>query len=240
MKIAVVDDVSEELLKASAALNEYAKQRKTICEVSEFSSGEDFLAAVSGGKCFDIALLDIFMTGITGIEAAKEVRKANMEMEFIFLTTSCDFALEAYSVYAAGYLVKPFTAEQLNNALDRIFREKPPGAKTLTLHCDGGLRSFELESAEYFEVQAHNLTVYLSNGEQLSVRLTMKAIREEIGDNVDFITCGASFLVNLRHICAVSKLTLTTKSGRQIQIPRRSVAALEKAYLEYCRRSVIK
>ncbi len=240
MKIAVVDDVADELARASAAVHEYAERRKTICEISKFSSGEDFLAAVSAGKCFDIALLDIFMTGITGIEAAKEIRKSNLTMEIIFLTTSCDFALDAYSVYAANYLVKPVREEQLNAALDRIIREKPEEKQTLTLRCDGGLHSFELDSIEYFEVQSHNLYIYLSSGERFAARHTMKAIRNEIGGNTDFITTGASFLVNSAYIRSVNSLIVTMKSGRQIQIPRRSVTEVERAYLEYCRRSVVK
>lgn len=240
MKIAVVDDIDVELKKASAFVYEYAKRRGTSCEVSEFSSGEDFLAAVSKDARFDIALLDIFMSGITGIEAAKELRKTDSETELIFLTTSCDFALEAYSVYAANYLVKPFTAEQLDAALDRIFKEKPSEKQKLTLRCGGILQSVELDKVEYFEVQSHNFYVYLSGGEQLSARLTMKAIKEEIGGSADFISCGASFLVNLKHIRAASSLTLTMKSGRKIQVPRRSVSEVEKAYLEYCRRSVVK
>lgn len=239
MKIAVVDDIEDELSAARAAVGKYAKLREMSCVTAGFSSAEEFLSAISRGEQFDAVLLDIFMTGITGIDAAREIRRTNSEMEIIFLTTSRDFALEAFSVCAANYLVKPFASEQLSAALDRIFKDKPQ-KRTFTLRCDDGLRTFELENAEFFEVQLHNLYIYLSSGERISARLTMKAVREEIGNNADFFPCGASFLVNLRHICAVSGLELTTKSGRQIQIPRRSVTEFEKAYLEYCRRSVVK
>ena len=59
---------------------------------------------------FSVAFLDIYMMGMTGIEAARELRKTDTDCLLIFTTTSTDHALEGFQVRAMHYLVKPFTA----------------------------------------------------------------------------------------------------------------------------------
>lgn len=234
MKIAVVDDIAEECERACSLVREYAGAHDLAAEISEFSSAEEFLAV---GESFDLALLDIYMNEMNGIDAAREIRKTNDQMELIFLTTSRDLAVEAFAVNAANYLVKPFSGEQLFAALDRVLRKKAP-EPTITLRCESGLQTFELRDVEFFEVQKHNLYINLLDGNRVTVRLSMKQLREKIGKNADYVPCGASFLVNLRHIVSLNSLSLITKIGRKIPVPRRSASDIEKAYLHYCRKAV--
>lgn len=234
MKIAIVDDIAEERSRACSLVREYAKERGLTAEIGEFPSAEGFLTAE---ERFDIALMDIYMNEMSGIDAAREIRLTNDKIELIFLTTSRDHAVEAFAVNAANYLVKPFSNEQLFAALDRILPKKLH-APTVTLRCDCGLRTFALRDVEYFEVQKHKLCINLSDGSCVSARLSMKQLREEIGENADYVPCGASFLVNLRHIVSLGNLTLITKTERKIPVPRRSVSEIEKAYLDYCRKAV--
>ncbi|MCM1168108.1 MAG: LytTR family DNA-binding domain-containing protein [Lachnospiraceae bacterium] len=234
MKIAVVDDIAEERERARSYVRKYAGAHGLTAEISEFSSAEEFLAA---DESFDIALLDIYMNEMNGIDAARESRAANGRTELIFLTTSRDFAVEAFEVNAANYLVKPYSEERLFAALDGVLREKAP-EPTVTLRCESGLRTFELRAVEFFEVQKHALHINLSDGKRETARLSMKQLRAELGENTEYIPCGASFFVNLRYIVSLNNFTLATKTGRKIPVPRRSVSEIEKAYLDYCRRAV--
>lgn len=234
MKIAVVDDIAEERGRACSLVWEYTRTSGLTAEITEFSRAEDFLAAE---ERFDIALLDIFMNEMNGIDAARKVREINADMELIFLTASRDFAVEAFAVNAANYLVKPFSGEQMFSALDRILGKKAP-EPTVTLRCESGLQTFELRDVEFFEVQEHNLYINLSDANRVAARLSMKQLRGEIGKNTDYIPCGASFLVNLRHIVLLNNFTLITKTGRKIPVPRRSFSEIEKAYLDHCRKAV--
>lgn len=234
MKIAVVDDMAEDRERACSLVREYAQVRNLRAEINDFSCSEEFL---SSEKCFDITLLDIFMNGMNGIDAARKIREINSDMELIFLTASRDFAVEAFAVNAANYLVKPFSDDQLFDALDRVLRRKAH-EPSVTLRCESGLQMFMLHNVEFFEVQEHSLYINLSDGNRVTTRLSMKQLRVEIGENADFIPCGASFLVNLRHIVSLNSLTITTKIGKKIPVPRRSFSEIEKAYLDYCRRTV--
>ena len=71
------------------------RARGTEAELLEFDSGEAFLAAENEQR-FSAAFLDIYMEGLSGMEAAKELRKTDADCLLVFTTTSTDHALEGF------------------------------------------------------------------------------------------------------------------------------------------------
>ena len=67
----------------------------------------------------DIALLDVQMPGMTGIELAAQLGKLPTPPAVIFITAYDEFALKAFEVHALDYLLKPVRAERLAEALQR-------------------------------------------------------------------------------------------------------------------------
>ena len=65
-----------------------------------------------------ILFLDIYMDGMTGMEAARRIRRQSDNCILVFVTTSSDFAVESYDVGASYYLLKPFQPEKLCSILD--------------------------------------------------------------------------------------------------------------------------
>ena len=61
----------------------------------------------------DVALLDIDMPGMKGIDLAALIREKWPDMPIIFLTGYAEYALDAFSVHASGYLLKPVKIEKL-------------------------------------------------------------------------------------------------------------------------------
>ena len=88
--------------------------------VAQVSSGDEALAAAEQAQP-DVAVLDIEMPGIDGIEAAARIRRALPECKTLILTT---FGRPAYlrramEAGASGFLVKDAPAERLANAIRR-------------------------------------------------------------------------------------------------------------------------
>ena len=71
----------------------------------------------------DIAIMDIDMPGINGLEAIKEIKKFHDEVEFIIISAFdyFDFAQEAVSLGVSEYLVKPVKEEKLTQTLQNLF-----------------------------------------------------------------------------------------------------------------------
>ena len=74
----------------------------------------------------DIAFLDIQTGGMNGLQLAVELKKVKPDIHIIFVTGYSQYAVEAFSIHATGYLLKPVTEEAVNRELTFIYRECLP------------------------------------------------------------------------------------------------------------------
>ncbi|MBB4931440.1 DNA-binding LytR/AlgR family response regulator [Lipingzhangella halophila] len=86
--------------------------------VGEASNAEEALLLLESLD-YDLVLMDIRMPGGTGLDVARKLRDAAHPPKVIFTTAFPDYAVEAFDLDAADYLVKPFDADRLERALDR-------------------------------------------------------------------------------------------------------------------------
>jgi len=64
-----------------------------------------------------LAFLDISMGRVSGIDLCKELLKINSKTNVIFLTAYVDYAFDAWSTGASGFMLKPITAEEVKKNL---------------------------------------------------------------------------------------------------------------------------
>ena len=86
-RLAVCDDDREELTRVSALLGQYQASRGSILSFDLFRSAMDLLEAMRH-TAYDAVLLDILMPGLSGMEAAREIRAAALDPKIVFLTSS--------------------------------------------------------------------------------------------------------------------------------------------------------
>ena len=124
MRIAIVDDLAKERASLHLRLEKILNLRSVCAEILEYESGETFLAAEKEQR-FTAAFLDIYMDGMSGMDAARELRKMDTDCMLVFTTTSTDHALEGFQVRAMHYLVKPFSTEELERLTDEMLARNP-------------------------------------------------------------------------------------------------------------------
>ena len=113
MKSIVVDD--EEM--ALATFMEEAKKISELEVERSFENAEQAIEYVKEKK-IDLAVLDIEMYGIDGIHLGNIFRQINPDIMLIYITGHEKYAYEAIKLHAAAYLVKPFSSEQLEYAVE--------------------------------------------------------------------------------------------------------------------------
>ena len=72
----------------------------------------------------DLALLDINMPDMNGIQLAAKIKERQPDTAIIFLTGYSEYAVEAFAVRASGYLLKPVTREALLAEISYALSEK--------------------------------------------------------------------------------------------------------------------
>lgn len=87
--------------------------------VAEAGDGEQALNLLEEHQDIDLAILDIRMPNMNGLEAAKAIRERFPEVMTLMLTTfnDDDYAIEALKHGARGYLLKNADAEELIRAI---------------------------------------------------------------------------------------------------------------------------
>lgn len=128
-RIAVLDDDLKELHKTEEMLFLYGEEhRQYVLEIMCFQEMKPFMDAVCGRDeneewTFDILLMDVYLPDGNGIKSAKILREKGYEGIIIFKSSSRENAIEAYSVNALHYLVKPVSQEQLDRAMEKAVAE---------------------------------------------------------------------------------------------------------------------
>lgn len=155
----------------------------------------------------DLIFLDIHMSGITGIEFAKNVNKNTL---IIFTTAYSEYALDSYEVEAIDYLVKPIEGERFRKAVD----------KAITYHTL--LVSEEKKSVEnvedeyifvksdrkYFKVNLSDIlfieglkdyVIIQLDGQRIITKLNLKTMHDLLPKTI-FLRVNRSYIVNINKI----------------------------------------
>ena len=240
MQIAICDDIQKELKTIRAALDTYAKAHPELhFDIDEYAAAIDVLNAVEKGKIYDIALLDICMPGALGTDVAEEMLAKSPDMGIIFMSTSDEYAVTAFALNATHYLLKPFSQEQFNEALDRAVK-KTEDQVFISLDCVDGMYRVSVTEIVSIESQNHYLVINLSSGENLRLRMKLSQMFEEMQNYSGFIKVGASYVVNLAFVRKISGNSLEMFNGVKISIPRRSSEEVQKIYMDFCRKEALK
>lgn len=88
----------------------------------------------------DIAFLDIDMPVISGLEMAKKLQQIYPSTNIIFVTGFSEYALDAFNVYASGYLTKPVTEEAIAGAIKHL--RHPIVSKRVKFQCFGNFEVY--------------------------------------------------------------------------------------------------
>ncbi len=116
-RILIADD--EELARARLERLITQMAGYSVCATAE--DGETALSEAARTHP-DIVLLDIRMPGTDGMKAAEQLSQLSTPPALIFCTAYDHYALDAFRVQAAAYLVKPVRQEALQQALEKAAR----------------------------------------------------------------------------------------------------------------------
>lgn len=88
-------------------------------QISQFQSGQSALEFLETNRC-EVAFLDIHMRGINGLTLAKRIKELNPQCNLIFVTGYSEYASDALSMHASGYINKPVSPEDIQAELQDL------------------------------------------------------------------------------------------------------------------------
>ncbi len=225
--LVLCDDDENDLQALRRSVWEYLTQRGLSGDVQCFSEPEEVLR-YSDTVDRAIYLLDVIMPDMDGIELGKKLRGHNDNSVVIYISSSREFALDAFSVHAFSYLIKPFNEEQLFAELDESIGKCGFTPHRLSVKTADGTILIELSDIIAVEYLAHRLLFHLVNGgkiERAYRRDPFDVQAEEIMRTGDFLKVSASYLVNYRKIQGVLADEFIMCNGTRYKITRKYASA---------------
>lgn len=236
MKIAICDDSIEDLIKIEKLLQQYEKASQNLnFQIEKFSNPSRLCDRIQQKNLADIYLLDIVMAEKDGIDIGRQLRKTGNEPIIIYITSSDDFALDAYHVHAARYLLKPLKEADFFEALDySVAHLEVPKGPVYLIKTKDGLVSVPFSKIEYIENASRTLDVHLTDGETVKSIFIRKSFDEEIKqllNSKSFLHVHKSFIVNLKYIKKLTSDSIIMESGKCIPVSKTRTAGVKKEYL---------
>lgn len=120
-RLLIADD---EMIERAVLYKTLSRNLGDQCEIFQAENGREALKVYEEKK-IQIAILDIEMPGINGIQAAEQIREKDKDCCIIFLTAFDEFAYakKAITVRAMDYLLKPYNEQELMLVLDEAMRQ---------------------------------------------------------------------------------------------------------------------
>ena len=239
LRIVIVDD--EELARAVA--RDYLGAMPGVEIVAECANGFEAVKAVSELQP-DLLILDVQMPKLTGFEVLELVGR---DVAVVFVTAYDQYAIRAFDVHAVDYLLKPFSAERLAAALDRV-RERLGRGESLPVHDlataaqptqgharrvlvrDGSrVHVLPVEKIDYVQAQ-DDYVCFRCEGKEYLKEQTLGEL-EALLDPAKFVRIHRSFVLNLDRLARVEtdereNRVATLNDGRRLPISRAGHAGL--------------
>ncbi len=190
----------------------------------------------------DLVFLDVQMPGLDGFGVLKAVGKTP---QIVFATAYDEYAIHAFEVHAADYLVKPIARARLEEAVRRVRQRlagPTPGTQLQDLlqmlearqrrylsqvpvHRGRQILVLPSEQILWFEVEYRLVYAHI-DGDRYMTNFTLKELEERLDPEV-FFRAHKSRLVNLRHVRAIVpwfggrfKLVLRDQKGSEVELSR--------------------
>lgn len=240
LKAIIVDD--EPL--ARQLVREYLSHHADIEIVAECENGFEAVKAVSDFRP-DILFLDVQMPKLDGFEVLELIVH---DLAIIFTTAYDEFALKAFEVHAADYLLKPFSQERFDEALEQAKKKIGKRAshslnaiveKSHEVHNplerilirDGTkVHIVPVETIDYIEAQDDYVAI--NTGGKIHLKQTTIATLEGELDNKKFVRIHRSFILNIERLAKIEPYAKDSrvailKDGTRLQVSRAGYAKLK-------------
>ncbi len=225
IRIAVCEDNKRDLTH----LHQILGQIEIPCDITEYETAESMLNDLEMcGKSFDLFLLDIYLPGLSGVEAAQRIRAKSKSALLVFLSTSEDFYREAFDLYAFQYLIKPVQKDSLSEVLQKAADIINRPEETLRISFNGQDTILRQSDITYVSSSNHILLFHMQDGTEHTSYGKLDELQPQLAANF-FVRCHKSFIVNIRYV------TKLTKNGFYIEdtlipISRNYAAGAKEGY----------
>jgi two-component system LytT family response regulator len=236
-RVLIIDDEND----ARSLIREYIELYSGFDIIGECENGSDAVKKINGMQP-DLVFLDIKMPGLSGLQVVQQLIHTP---QIIFTTAYDQYALEAFDANAIDYLLKPYTAERFNQAMNKIATYKPtdflrtqrladeyPGHAPTHILVENGNKFINLnvEDIIYFEAEKDYTRIHTENKNYLS-NFGIGILEQRMNPKL-FMRIHRSYIVNIHFIKEVFRegysVQVILRNDKSLNVSRSYMDELKK------------
>jgi two-component system LytT family response regulator len=149
--------------------------------------------------------MDVQMPIMDGIQAVKDILAVLPDTIPVFCTAHSEYMPDAFDVYAADYLIKPFKTDRVRNTLRRISsniaKSKIATTRTIVIKNRDGMAF--VSASDVLLVYREGRQTYIETAEgSFTTSESLNELYKKLG-SVDFIRCHRAYIVNISAITTI-------------------------------------
>jgi two-component system LytT family response regulator len=222
---------------ARSIVSEYLQSYPEITIAQECNDGFEGVKAIAQHKP-DLIFLDIQMPKINGFEMLELIEQ---QPSVIFTTAFDEYAMKAFETHAVDYLLKPFSKERFDKALQKWLSQKqqpdspvksiiqsedirqPEEKNRIVVREGGNIRIIPINEIQYIEAYDDYVKIYTPK-EMFLKKKTMSFYEQNL-DPSQFVRVHRSYILQISHLTRIEPLEKDThvallKSGAKIPLSR--------------------
>ncbi len=241
LKAIIIDDEKRAQNLLKAMLSDYCSNVAILDCCGDLPTG---IEAIKKHKP-DIVFLDIEMPEHSGLEILNFLDSDEIPFDIVFVTAYSEFAVDAFKLSAADYLLKPINADNLVKAVTRITKRKEKtgnkqvisalknnlednSVKKIAITVGQGVKLIDLVDLVYMKADRSYTDVVLKNEQQFIVSKNLGQFEEALEPCSNFIRINKSHIINLDFISEINKseggyITLNNKHEIAISLEKRDL-----------------
>lgn len=208
MHIAICENDALTLNELKTLVCKWSEKKKIHVNLETFNNGEHFIIDWDDLYPFDIFMLDIMMDSIDGFELAKMIRERDSMAVIIFISAAEEYQNKGYLVDAKRYILKPYQAEDVFEALDAAYELALLNDRhTIAIPLREETVRLSARDITCVCKNVHDIVVYTYKGRKLEYNSRFEDFMQIVPEEVKhfFYKCHKSFIVNLKYVYTINK-----------------------------------
>lgn len=234
IKVAICENDSFYFRKVKALIELNLSKHSIRSEIITFSTSEELIQSYANS--FDIIFLDVELSGMNGIDAAKWLRDKGAKSYIVFISAYTEYLSEGYKVDAHRYLLKNDDKfdEAFSECMESVIAKIQMEESKIEIEVKGGVLIVAPSKILFAESNVHRVILHvLEQSGTIREYYTydrLDNVQEKV-ERYGFMRIHQSYLINGEHLRKVFRYKAELIENIELPISKKYFNNIEAFYI---------
>lgn len=240
LRIAICDDDRLVAANLESLIERITQKYLLQCSIEVFYDGSTLKQYSEQGNKFDIIYLDIEMTKMSGIEAAKYIRDFDKDVVFIFVSGYESYFIELFEAEPFRFIKKPVDESVFEDVFQKAYQKIVGENVYFSYRYNKMDYKVRVNDIVYFESDKRTVMVVLKNNDTVKFYGKLDNVEKMLSyGKIPFLRIHQSYLINFNYIVSIGYKKVIVGKNVELQISEERQKRIRTSYLNILREEVM-